>query len=71
MSPGPELRRSPQLPRFAARFGTRADGATTVAAASSAKCESGGEAASRLAQRRDMADFDPTMAPTMAAYEPS
>ena len=31
------------------------------------KLESGGKAASKLAQRRDMTDFGPTMAPTMAA----
>ena len=67
-SPGPELRHSPQPP---ARSGSAPEpiAPLRLQPPPMAKLESGGKAASRLAKRRDMADFDPTMTmtPTMAA----
>ena len=64
-SSGPELRHSPQPP---ARFGSAPEpiAPRRLQSPPMPKLESGGKAASKLAQRRDMADSDPTMAPTMA-----
>ena len=63
-SPGPELRGSPQPP---ARFRPAESARRLVPPRPVSKPPADTAPRSRLAQRRDMGDFDPTMAPTMAA----
>ena len=63
-SPGPELRSSPHAPE---RFRPTEPARRLALPQPAARPPVDTAPKSRLAQRRDMGDFDPTMAPTMAA----